>query len=56
MKPRQFFIDIMKRTTATVTADAMFVGATGITLANPPTHERQKSELHFVVLQDAAPS
>jgi phospholipase C len=44
MKPRQLFIDVVKRTAATVTAAAMFVGPTGVTLANPPNHERQKSE------------
>ena len=44
MKPRQLFIDVVKRTTAALTATAMFVGPTGVTLANPPNHERQKSE------------
>src|SRR6266480_2497752 len=44
MKPRQLFIDVVKRTTAALTATAMFVGPAGVTLANPPNHERQKSE------------
>ncbi len=44
MKPRQLFIDIVKRAAALVTAAAIFVGPTGITIANPPNHERQKSE------------
>src|SRR5437660_10530997 len=44
MKPRQLFIDVVKRTTAALTATAMFVGPTGVTLANPPNHGRQNSE------------
>jgi hypothetical protein len=40
MKPRQLFIDFLKRTTAVLTATAMFVGPTGVMLANPPNHER----------------
>jgi phospholipase C len=44
MKPRKLFIDLVKRTAATVTAAAIFVGPTGITFASPPNHERQKSE------------
>jgi hypothetical protein len=44
MKPRQLFIDVVKRITAALTASAMFVGPIGVTLANPPNHERQKSE------------
>jgi len=44
MKPRQLFIDAVKRTTAALTATAMFVGPTGVTLANPPNHGRQNSE------------
>jgi phospholipase C len=44
MKPRQLFIDIVKRSAAALTAAAMFVGPTGVTLAHPPNHERQKSE------------
>jgi hypothetical protein len=44
MKPRQLFIDVVKRTAASVTAAAMFVGPTGLTFASPSNHERQKSE------------
>src|SRR6266480_4417042 len=44
MKTRQLFIDVVKRTTAALTATAMFVGPAGVTLANPPNHERQNSE------------
>src|SRR5438552_18704478 len=44
MRPRQLFIDVVKRTTAALTATAMFVGPTGVTLANPPNHGRQNSE------------
>src|SRR5438445_4581795 len=44
MKPRQLFIDAVKRTTAALTATAIFVGPTGVTLANPPNHGRQNSE------------
>ncbi len=44
MKPRQLFIDLVKRAAAVATAAAIFVGPTGITFANPPNHERQKSE------------
>jgi hypothetical protein len=40
MKPRQLFINVLKRTTAVLTATAMFVGPTGVMLANPPNHER----------------
>ena len=43
MKPRQLFIDVVKRAAA-VTAAAIFVGPTGITFAHPPDHERQRSE------------
>jgi phospholipase C len=34
MKPRQLFIDAVKRTTAVLTATAMFVGPAGVALAN----------------------
>jgi len=34
----------VKRTTAALATTAMFVGPTGVTLANPPNRERQKSE------------
>jgi hypothetical protein len=44
IKPRQLFIAVVKRTTAALATTAMFVGPTGVTLANPPNHERQKSE------------
>jgi phospholipase C len=44
MKHRQLFIDLVKRAAAMVTAAAIFVGPTGITFANPPNRERQKSE------------
>src|SRR5215471_21109230 len=44
MKPRQLLIDIVKRTTAALTAAAMFVGPAGVALAHPPNHDRQRSE------------
>jgi hypothetical protein len=44
MKPQQLFIDVVKRAAAAVTAAAIFAGPTGITFANPPNQERQKSE------------
>jgi hypothetical protein len=44
MKPRQLFVDVVKRTTAALVATARLVGPTGVKLAHPPNHERQKSE------------
>jgi phospholipase C len=41
MKPRQLFSDLVKRSSAALTAAAIFVGPTGITFATPPNHERQ---------------
>jgi hypothetical protein len=34
----------VKRTTAALAATARLVGPTGVKLAHPPNHERQKSE------------
>jgi phospholipase C len=44
MKRRQLFIDLVKRSSAALTAAAIFVGSIGITFATLPNHERQKSE------------
>src|SRR5439155_22526291 len=44
MKHRQLLIDLVKRVTAVATAAAIFIGPTGVTFANPPSHEDQGSE------------
>jgi phospholipase C len=44
MKPRQLFIDVVKRSAALMTSAAIFAGPTGVTFAHPPNHERQKSQ------------
>ena len=44
MKFRQLLIDLIKRTAAVATAAAILVGPAGRTLANPPNHDRERSE------------
>jgi len=44
MKPRQLLIDFVKRAAGIATAAALFAGPTGLTFANPPNGEREKSE------------
>lgn len=44
MKPRQLFIDLVKRAAALATAAAIIAGPTGLAFADPPNRERQKSE------------
>jgi phospholipase C len=44
MKSRQLLIDLLKRAAAVATAVAIFAGPASLTLADPPNHERQKSE------------
>jgi len=38
MKHRQLLIDLVKRVTAVATAAAIFIGPTGVTFTNPPSH------------------
>ena len=44
MKSRQLLIDLVKRAAAVATAAAIVAGPTGLAFADPPNHERQKSE------------
>src|SRR6267378_2483003 len=44
MKHRQLLIDLVKRVSAVATAAAIFVAPAGGAFANPPNHERQRSE------------
>jgi phospholipase C len=44
MKSRQLLIDLLKRIAAVATATAIFFAPAGGTFANPPNHERQRSE------------
>jgi phospholipase C len=44
MKSRQLLIELVKRAAAVATAAAIVAGPTGLAFADPPNHERQKSE------------
>ena len=44
MKPRRLLIDLVKRGTAVAMAVAVFMGPTGIMFADPPNHDRERSE------------